>query len=98
MYWATPALSPILSLEVNLLWSRFAFGTSLSRNNSQSKKRYVNGRLTGYLPTRETVAIKRSFKNNSFRKKGQPKAPTIRLMAQLVLKPGYSLSSTKQFL
>ena len=98
MYRATSTLSPIMRLGVNLLWSRFAFGTSLLRNNSQSKKSYINGRLTGYLPTRETVAIKRSSKNNSFRKKGQLKAPANRLMAQMILKPGYSLISTKQFL
>lgn len=94
MYRATSALSPILKL----FWSRFAFGTSLSRNNSQSKKSYVNGRLTGYLATHETVALKRRSKNNSFQKKGQLKAPANRLMAQLILKPGYSLISIKQFL
>ena len=98
MYRATSALSPIMRLGVNLLWSRFAFGTSLSRKNSQSKKSYVNGRLTGYLLTRETVARERSSKNNSFRKKGQLKAPANRFMAQLILKPGYSLISTTQFL
>jgi len=98
MYRATPALSLILRPGVNLLWSRFAFGSSLSRKNSQSKKSYVNGRLTSYLSTRETVAIKRSSKNNSFQKKGQLKDPTNRLMEKLILKPGYSLISIKQFL